>query len=83
MDDPVVLGPNDEYICATVYDMQSTTIRDSVDADGLLIAAAPALLAALENMVKSLNRAPYTEDPETLREIYIQAQQAIAQAKGE
>ena len=42
---------NEQYVAQTVYDMQSTTTRETVDADTLLIAQAPAMLRALEHAV--------------------------------
>lgn len=33
MEDPVVASASDQYVCQTVYDMQSITVRESVDAD--------------------------------------------------
>lgn len=48
-----------QYVAQTVYDMQSVTIRETIEADTHLIAAAPELLEACEKVMYDFDTLGY------------------------
>ncbi len=72
-----ILGPDGIAICS-VYGSSSRAEED--DANQILIAAAPDMLAALEGMVEMATH--HMMEPEERRDILSNARAAIAKAKG-
>ena len=83
----IVIGPNDYWV-ADLHDWGDAAVEEETKANGYLVAAAPELLTALEELMgwgKLLAAAGLEELNESMKSdpAWIEARASIAKAKGE